>query len=468
MKENREELIEGSIFKLFIKYFIPTLIGSIVIVLYNIVDRFFIGKINEEALAGAGISFYIIMLFIAFSMLIGVGSGTIISLRLGKGREEEAQKILGNTISIFLIMGIILFVILKLNLESILFLSGANVETLPYAKKYLDIILYAIFPLFFSYGLTNILNAIGTPRIAMFALILGGIINIILDYITVIILDMGIAGTAYSTLLGNIFGAIFVLYFLIFGKLPFKINIFGYKLEDKSSLKIKLSSMILSYEIIRDILSVGMSPFLLQAASSGVGLITNKIVETNGGTQGVAVVTIINSYLPIMTMSVYSISQAMQPIIGFNYGREEYKRVKKALYLSIFMGLILSSMFWFVVMSFPRELIEFFNKKGTEVGINEGVKALRIYFSLVIPASLGIIIPNYFQSTGRAHYAVILNLLRQVVIFLIIVIIFSKIWKLNGVWYAQVFTDGLFFVILIIFILLEIRNLKLKILKNIK
>ena len=182
--------------------------------------------------------------------------------------------------------------------------------------------------------------------------------------------------------------------------------------------------MKLEKEIVKDIVSIGMSPFLLQVASSLVGLVINKIVELNGGTYGVAIVTIINSYLPIMTMTVYSVSQAIQPIIGFNYGGENYKRVKKSLYIATLMGIILSTIFWIIVMLIPREMIQFFNSKGTEISVQIGVKALVIYFSLIVPASLGIIIPNYFQATGRARYAVVLNLLRQVVIFLLVVIIY--------------------------------------------
>ena len=460
MEKNREELLNSSIFKLCIKYFIPTFIGSVVVVLYNIVDRFFVGKISEEALAGAGISFYIVMIFIAFSMLVGVGAGTIVSIRLGQRKEEEAEKILGNTITIFTILGLMLYILLEINLDTVLFYSGANKQTLPYAKAYLKIIMYAILPLFFSYGLTNVLNAAGTPRIAMFSMIVGAVTNIILDYVAVMVLKMGIEGTAYATLIGNVLSALFVMYFIIAGKLPFKINLFGYEMENTSSLRLRLKHLKLSISIVKDIFSIGMSPFLLQMASSLVGLVTNKIVETNGGTYGVAVMTIINSYLPIMTMTVYSVAQATQPIIGFNYGAENFKRVKNTLLIAVGMGILSSGVFWIVVMLLPKELILFFNEKSTTEGLKEGIKALRIYFSLVIPASLGIIIPNYFQATGRPKYAVILNLLRQVVIFLLVMIVFSRIWKLDGVWYAQPFTDLLFFLILIIFLYKELSRLK--------
>ncbi|MDO5088479.1 MAG: MATE family efflux transporter [Leptotrichiaceae bacterium] len=462
MEKKREELLNSSIFKLFIKYFVPTFIGSIVVVLYNIVDRFFVGKINEQALAGAGVSFYIVMIFIAFAMLVGVGSGTIVSIRLGQRKEEDAEKILGNALTIFTVLGLILFILLKINLDEILIFSGANSETLPYARTYLEIILYAIFPLFFSYGLTNILSAAGAPRVAMFSMILGATVNIVLDYVAIMIMKTGIEGTAYATLIGNILSALFVMYFITAGKLPFKINLFGYELEDTITLRLKFKNLKLSRNIVRDIFVIGMSPFLLQLASSGVGLITNKIVETNGGTYGVAVMTIINSYLPIMTMTVYSAAQAIQPIIGFNYGAENYRRVRKTLLTGIFSGLLLSFIFWIVIMLFPKNLILFFNEKSTKEGLKEGIKAIRIYFSLIIPASLGIILPNYFQATGRPRYSVTLNLLRQVVIFLLVVIIFSHIWQLNGVWYAQPFTDLIFTTVLIIFLFRELRKLKVK------
>lgn len=462
MEKKRDELLNSSVLTLFIKYFIPTFIGSIVVVLYNIVDRFFVGKISEKALAGAGVSFYIVMILIAFSMLIGVGSGTIVSIRLGQGKEDEAEKILGSAVTIFGILGLVLFVLLQINLDTILLYSGANSETLPYARTYLEIILYAIFPLFFSYGLTNILNAAGTPRIAMFSMILGAITNIILDYVAVMIMKTGIEGTAYATLIGNVLSALFVMYFITVGKLPFKINLFGYELEDTSSIRLRFGNLKLSSDIVRDIFTIGMSPFLLQLASSGVGLITNKIVETNGGTYGVAVMTIINSYLPIMTMTVYSAAQAIQPIIGFNYGAENYKRVRKSLLTAVFSGFLLSAVFWIMVILFPKNLILFFNEKSTKEGLREGIKALRIYFALIIPASLGIILPNYFQATGRPRYSVTLNLLRQVVIFLLVVVIFSHIWKLDGVWYAQPFTDLMFALVLTVFLFRELRKLKMK------
>ena len=289
----------------------------------------------------------------------------------------------------------------------------------------------------------------------MFSMLIGAVVNIALDYVAVMIIHTGIEGTAYATLIGNVLSAIFVLWFLIAGKLPFKIDMFGFKLEEESIVTIKFSKMKLDSKIIKDIFSIGMSPFLLQAASSGVGLVTNKIVDTYGGTYGVAVMTIINSYLPIMTMSVYSVSQAVQPIIGFNYGAQNFTRVKKSLMTAINAGVILSFIFWVIVMLLPKELILFFNEKSTPEALREGVKAIRIYFSLVIISSFGITVPNYFQATGRSKYSVILNLLRQVVIFLLVVIIFSNIWKLDGVWLAQPFTDLLFFLILLIFLYKE-------------
>ena len=167
--------------------------------------------------------------------------------------------------------------------------------------------------------------------------------------------------------------------------------------------------------------------------------------------------TIINSYLPIMTMSVYAVSQAVQPIIAFNYGARNFRRVKKSLMTAINAGVALSFTFWIIVMLLPKELILFFNEKSTPEALREGVKAIRVYFSLVIISSFGITVPNYFQATGRSKYSVILNLLRQVVIFLIVMITFSNIWKLDGVWLAQPFTDLLFFIILLGFLYKEKR-----------
>jgi putative MATE family efflux protein len=442
---------------------IPSFIGSIVIVLYSVVDRYFVGKISEEALAGAGVAFYIIMMFIAFSMLIGVGAGTIISIRLGQKKKAEAEKILGNAIFMFFVVGVALVAILEWKLDFILVYSGANSETLPYARAFLKILIPAVFPMFFSFGMSSILSAQGTPRIAMLSMIIGGVTNMILDYIFIVSMKMGIEGAAIATLIGNTLSSIFVMSFMLFRKLPFTINLFGYKLETKSSLKIRWKYLKPNISIIMSILSVGVAPFLLQFASSFVGLITNRIVDLNGGTAGVAIMTIINSYLPIVTMSVYSISQAAQPIIGFNYGAQNYLRVKKALIISIVMAIILSTFFWIVMMLIPRELILFFNEKSKVDSLREGMKAIRIYFSLIIPASLGIIVPNYFQAVGKPRYSVILNVMRQIVIFLLVVIIFSRIWKLDGVWYAQPFTDFIFTTIVLFVLYKEYKSLNIKI-----
>ena len=317
--------------------------------------------------------------------------------------------------------------------------------------------------MFFSFGMSSILSAQGTPRIAMLSMIIGGVTNMILDYIFIVSMKMGIEGAAIATLIGNTLSSIFVMSFMLFRKLPFTINLFGYKLETKSSLKIRWKYLKPNISIIMSILSVGVAPFLLQFASSFVGLITNRIVDLNGGTAGVAIMTIINSYLPIVTMSVYSISQAAQPIIGFNYGAQNYLRVKKALIISIVMAIILSTFFWIVMMLIPRELILFFNEKSKVDSLREGMKAIRIYFSLIIPASLGIIVPNYFQAVGKPRYSVILNVMRQIVIFLLVVIIFSRIWKLDGVWYAQPFTDFIFTTIVLFVLYKEYKSLNIKI-----
>ena len=158
-----------------------------------------------------------------------------------------------------------------------------------------------------------------------------------------------------------------------------------------------------------------------------------------------------------MTMSVYAVSQAVQPIIGFNYGAKNFTRVKKSLMTAIGAGVVLSFAFWVIVMLLPKQLILFFNEKSTPEALREGIKAIRIYFSLVIISSFGITVPNYFQATGRSKYSVTMNLMRQVVIFLAVVIVFSNIWKLDGVWLAQPFTDFLFFLILLVFLYREKR-----------
>ncbi len=461
MIKKRSELEAIPIKKLLMRYSIPAFIGNIVIVIYNIVDRFFIGKfIGEEALAAAGVTFYLLMIFIAFSMLIGVGAGTITSIRLGQNKIKDSEKILGNAVTLFFILGIVLSSVLWFQLDWILIKFGANREMLPYASSYMRILIPVSLANFYSYGLSNIMRAAGAPRVAMFSMIIGGIVNLVLDYVFIVLMHMGIEGTAYATLIGNVLSAVYVLYFFIKGKPMFKVKIFGFNVDETSSIKLKRKNLSLSFGISWSIITIGMSSFLLQIVNALVGAVINKVIVINGGTSGVAIMTIINTYLTLIVMAVYSIAQGSQPIIGYNYGAKKYDRVRETLKLSLIWGLIMSSVFFIMIMLIPKELIHVFNKDESSSVVREGIKAMRIYFSLIIPASIGVIGPNYFQSIGNAREAIILNILRQVFIFLIIMLIFTRIWGLDGVWYSQPVTDVIF--TLIVMVLLFVENKKLK------
>ena len=466
MRRKQSELETESVGKLLRKYTIPALIGNIVIVVYNFVDRWFIGQfIGEEALAASGITFYLLMVFIAFSMLIGIGAGTIISIRLGQKNIEDSEKILGNSVTLFFIVSIILTVILWFNLDFILLKSGANSETLPYARAYMRILIPISLANFYSYGLSNVMRAANAPKTAMFAMIIGGVVNLVLDYIFVVLFHMGIEGTAYATLIGNVLSAVYVMYFFIRGKPLFRLNMFGRSIDEASILRLRKKHLPLSYKISYDILKIGMSSFLLQSVNAAVGVVINNVISSTGGTTGVAIMTIINTYLTLIVMSVYSIAQGAQPIIGYNYGAKRFDRVKASFNMSIIWGLIMSAVFFLVIMLIPRELILLFNKDSNSNVIHDGIKAMRIYFMLIIPASVGTIVPNYFQSIGNAREAIILNIMRQVFIFMIVMLIFTRIWGLDGVWYAQPVTDVIFTFIVGVLLVIENKKLSKEIMK---
>ncbi|WP_435307751.1 MATE family efflux transporter [Sebaldella termitidis] len=466
MRRKQSELETESVGKLLRKYTIPALIGNIVIVVYNFVDRWFIGQfIGEEALAASGITFYLLMVFIAFSMLIGIGAGTIISIRLGQRNIEDSEKILGNSVTLFFVVSIILTVILWFNLDFILLKSGANSETLPYARAYMRILIPISLANFYSYGLSNVMRAANAPKTAMFAMIIGGVVNLVLDYIFVVLFHMGIEGTAYATLIGNVLSAVYVMYFFIRGKPLFRLNMFGRSIDEASILRLRKKHLPLSYKISYDILKIGMSSFLLQSVNAAVGVVINNVISSTGGTTGVAIMTIINTYLTLIVMSVYSIAQGAQPIIGYNYGAKRFDRVKASFNMSIIWGLIMSAVFFLVIMLIPRELILLFNKDSNSNVIHDGIKAMRIYFMLIIPASVGTIVPNYFQSIGNAREAIILNIMRQVFIFMIVMLIFTRIWGLDGVWYAQPVTDVIFTFIVGVLLVIENKKLSKEIMK---
>jgi putative MATE family efflux protein len=440
-----EKLLNGSIPKLLLEFSIPAIIGSLVFALYNIVDRIFIGNLGTYAIAGVSITFPIFTIIIAFGMFVGQGGAPLISIRLGQNNNEGASRVLSNVFLMFTIISIIMMCLFTIFLNKLLILFGASGNTLPYARDYMRIINFSIFFNFIALGMCNQIRAEGNSKLAMKAMLIGAILNIILDPIFIFYFKLGVSGAAYATAISNMVSAAFVMFYFTKSK--------------KSILKIKLEYLKLEKEIIKEISKIGLSPLSLQLAASFVAVFANKALLKYGGDVAVGAMGIVNSVYLFMVIVINGINQGAQPIIGFNYGAERYGRVKDTLKIAIFSAMALAILGFIIIEFFPQILISLFNKSDA-VLIDTTVSGIRIYLSMIILAVVQIIGASYFQSVGYPQKSIMLNLSRQVFLFIPLLLILPRIFGINGVWLTGAIADVVSFLITAVFMLKEMKRLE--------
>ena len=298
--------------KLLIKFSIPAIVGMLVNALYNIVDRIFIG--NSVGSIGIGAIFVgspVTLILMAFSTLVGVGANSLSSIRLGEDKKDEAELILGNAFVLLFIISSTLSVLGLTFIEPLLKIFGANENILPYSIAYLSIILIGAPFQSLGFGINNFIRGEGNPRVAMTTMLIGAILNVILDYTFIFIFDMGIKGAALATIIAQIVSAIWVI---------------SYFLGSKSMLKLKRKNIRLQKDIVKNILSIGLAPFSMHLASSMVTVILNNSLNTYGGDVAISSMGVIHSITMFILMPIFGINQGAQPIIGFNYGAKKYDR----------------------------------------------------------------------------------------------------------------------------------------------
>lgn len=441
------ELGQGSVGKLLLKFSIPAIIGMIVNALYNIVDRIFIGQIpggvGELALSGVTVTFPISTVIMAFGMLVGIGSAALISIRLGQQKKDEAEKILGNALILVIIILVALAIITFPFLDKLLVAFGASEKILPYAKEYIQIIIAGGVIQNIGFGLNAAIRSEGNPKIAMLTMLLGAITNTVLDPIFIFVFDMGVAGAAIATVIAQLASTIWVLYHFTKGK---------------STLKLRKENFKLDKEIIKSIFAIGMSPFFMQLAASLVGVISNKALLTHGGDFAIGAMGVISSVAMMCLMPVFGINQGSQPIIGYNYGAKNYKRVKKAWMLAVIVAVAITTTGFLVVELAAPSIIRIFNSNADLVSI--GTHGIRIYLSMLPVIGFQVISTNYFQAVGKAKISMFLSLVRQVIVLIPLLLILPPIFGLNGVWISGPTSDAVASIITVFFVMRELKELK--------
>lgn len=422
-----ENIGTKKISSLLFEYSVPAIMGMLVFALYNIVDRIFIGRgIGAYAMAGLSITFPLFTIYIAVGMLIGFGGGALVSLKLGANKKKDAEVVLGNVITLFTIFSIVLMIFGGLFLNKILILFGATENTIVYASEYMSIVNKLVFFNFLGMGLNNIIRAEGNPKRGMIYMILGAVINIILDPIFIFTFDMGIKGAAYATALSNVVSSVLTIYHFMYSK--------------KSNIKLKLKNLKLNKKITKEIFSIGFSPFILQLGASLTAIVLNKTLLSYSNDLAVGAMGIINSVYMFISLIITGLIQGAQPIIGYNYAAKKYDRVKQTLKLSLRIAIGLSVILTGLIFSMPHFFINLFSN-GNEQLLFIGSNGIKIYLSFMIFNSIYIIGSNYFQAIGNSKLSTKLNLLRQIVVFLPLLFILPKVLGLNGVWMAAPVSD---------------------------
>ena len=420
------ELRSEKIWKLLIKYSVPAVIGTMVNAIYNIVDRIFIGKFaGEDSLAALTIAFPVMMIMFSFVTLISVGNAALLSIRFGEQDRQGANHVFANALTLAVGTMIVMITLIFMNFDFVLGLFGAEPQVIGEAKKYLSIIMPGTFFQAFAFIFNGTVRTEGHPRLAMTAMSLSAITNIILDYVFVVVLRMGVQGAAIATVIGMFVGLSILL---------------AYFLKGNSSLTITKRDLVPDIKIVRKIFSIGFAAFMGTVGTSVSMTILNRALSTYGGTAAIASMGAINSLFTLFIMPIFGLQDGMQPIIGYNYGAGKIHRSYKALKTGIMVGVIFSTFVFIMMQVFPKTFIGLFLNRGSET-FDVAVKGLRIYIIMLPVLCINFMGITFFQSTDNGKISAILGMLRHFLILIPILLILPPIAGLTGVWFSAPLAD---------------------------
>lgn len=396
--ENQEALRNGSISKLLVRYSVPAILAMMVTSLYNTVDRAFIGSMKNVgalAISGLGITMPLFTILVVFCVAIAVGGSTNVSIKLGEGNKEEAEKVMGSTVALELVVGIIMVLVGIFFLDKILYAFGASDQTIKYARDYMSIIFAGAWFNLPGFALNSCIRKEGNPKLAARMMITSCILNLILDPIFIFGFDMRIKGATLGTVICQLFIFIWSTYYFTLGK---------------SNLKLKLKNIRLNNKLIKLILAIAMTPFFMEIAAGSIHLVTNKILKIYGGDLSIGAMTTVTSISLMFLMPIFGLSQGMQTIIAYNYGAKQRKRARQTLFLGILYGTIILTIGFILIKLFPEVFVGIFTKDETlMVMAFEGISINLITLLIVGVSALGSV---YFQSVGEAKKSIFLSLLR--------------------------------------------------------
>lgn len=409
---------QGKVSRHILSQAFPLIVAELVHLLYNVVDRIYIGHMESGsslALTGVGLTFPISTLILAFTALYRIGGTPMFSIARGEKDEEKAERILGTVTAQLVAVGLVLTVFCYIFCKPILFLFGASEASYVYAEQYLRIYLIGTVFTMITTALNGFISAQGFPKIGMMTTVIGAVLNIVLDPIFIFTLDMGVRGAALATVISQIVSSLWVLRFLT-GK--------------RVLLRIKRKYLVLDWEFTPEILRRGTSGFITQATNCLVQILCNATLQVWGGDLYVGVMTVLNSVREIFVLPVNAITQGSQPVMGYNYGAKEMKRVKESIIFDTVAGVLYALLAWLVIIVFPTFWCGIFSSDPQVIQV--GPRALHLYFFGFFFMSFMLVGQAVFQTLGYAKHAIFFSVLRKVVIVCPLTVLLPK-WGL-GVW----------------------------------
>ena len=429
MEQNKDFLVKEPIGKLLFRLAIPTVIAQMINMLYNIVDRIYIGHIPEVgalALTGVGVCMPLIMILSAFAALVGNGGAPRASILLGKGDSRSAEKIIGNCFTLQILISVVSTVIMLLGGKTFLLAFGASENTIEYAVSYFNI--YAIGTIFvqLTLGMNMFITAQGFTKIGMYSVLIGAVINIMLDPIFIFACGLGVRGAALATILSQGCSCIWVLHFL-FGK--------------KTTLRIKKENLRLVPKVFLPCLALGASLFIMQASESVISVCFNSSLLKYGGDVAVGAMTILTSGMQFAMLPLQGLGQGAQPIMSYNYGAKNPDRVKGAFFLLLKASLVYSIILWAFIMIFPQVFAGIFTTDAALLAFTK--KALRIYLAAMFLFGIQISCQMAFNSLGKALSSIVVAVVRKFVLLIPLIYIMPAVLqdKTSAVYMAEPVAD---------------------------
>jgi putative MATE family efflux protein len=463
--EQVSRLGTATLTKLMAEFAIPAIIGLVVNGLYNIIDSIFLGHgVGPIGLATATIAMPIMIVGMAIAILVGQGGNSLAALRLGAGKHDEAEKVMGNTFTLTIIAAVVCTALALVFIDPILSISGATAETWESARTFLLIIVAGMVLQFIGMGFNNFIRTAGDPNRALYTMVAGTIICIALNFLFVMVFHWGVAGSALATILGQAVSALLVMwYFVCSTKAPFKL---------------RRKHLRLNWRLVRSILALGSAPFVLQIANALINFVLNNQLNLLGaahpiGADGaLAAIGLVGRVAMFAFFPILGVAMAAQPLFGYNYGARNYARVKTTFKIATVWVTAIGVFFWAVIHLFPQQIVLLFGVSNELLHFT--VAALKVQMFMMPLIGVQVVAAQYFQSTGQPLRAMFLSMTRQLLyliplMFLLPVVItsvFPALTPLDGLYYSYPIADALSIITCAIFILFEFRKLNAKIHKE--